>query len=85
MLLTDRALPSLARAAEEELQSARILVFANKQDLPGALSASDIALGMGLADISKTREWAIFPTSAKKNQGIREGMDWLAGKMAGKK
>jgi len=69
---------------EEELETARVLVFANKQDLPGALSSADIAMSMGLADISKAREWAIFPTSAKKGQGIREGMDWLANKLAGK-
>eukprot|EP00889_Picochlorum_renovo_P001793 jgi/Picre1/28823/NNA_004220.t1 len=38
---------------EEELQKAVILVYANKQDLPGALSESEVAEGLGLTDIKK--------------------------------
>ncbi|CAG9466456.1 unnamed protein product [Pedinophyceae sp. YPF-701] len=62
---------------EEELRSALILVLANKQDLPGALSDAQVAEGLGLGDV-RSREWAIFKTSAIRGQGIFEGMDWLA-------
>lgn len=41
-------------------------------------------MAMGLADVNKTREWAIFPSSAKKGEGIKEGMEWLANKLAGR-
>jgi ADP-ribosylation factor-like protein 1 len=61
---------------EEELKDAVILVYANKQDLPNALSEAQIAEAMGLHDI-KTRPWAIFKTSAIKGDGLFEGLDWL--------
>eukprot|EP00197_Chlamydomonas_leiostraca_P008015 CAMPEP_0202866084 /NCGR_PEP_ID=MMETSP1391-20130828/7195_1 /ASSEMBLY_ACC=CAM_ASM_000867 /TAXON_ID=1034604 /ORGANISM="Chlamydomonas leiostraca, Strain SAG 11-49" /LENGTH=199 /DNA_ID=CAMNT_0049546001 /DNA_START=29 /DNA_END=626 /DNA_ORIENTATION=- len=62
---------------EEELKDALILVYANKQDLPGALSDAQIAEGLGLHDI-KSRDWAIFKTSAVKGEGLFEGLDWLS-------
>jgi ADP-ribosylation factor-like protein 1 len=34
--------------AEEELKGAAVLVYANKQDLPGALSDAEVAEGLGL-------------------------------------
>jgi ADP-ribosylation factor-like protein 1 len=63
---------------EEELKDAAVLVFANKQDLPGALDAAAVSEGLGLHSI-KTRQWSIFTTSALKGDGLWEGMDWLAG------
>ena len=63
--------------AEEELADAVVLVYANKQDVPGALTESQITEGLGLADI-KDRQWAIFKTSAIKGEGLWEGMEWLS-------
>ena len=54
-----------------------ILVYANKQDLPGALTDVQITEGLGLAEI-KNRQWAIFKTSAIKGEGLWEGMEWLS-------
>ena len=62
---------------EEELRDAAVLVFANKQDLPGALDAAAVSEGLGLHAI-KTRQWSIFRTSALKGEGLWEGMAWLA-------
>jgi ADP-ribosylation factor-like protein 1 len=62
---------------EEELKDAAVLVFANKQDLPGALSDAQVTEGLGLHNI-KSRQWAIFKTSAIKGEGLFEGLDWLA-------
>ena len=62
---------------EEELKDAIILVYANKQDLPGALSEAQVSEGLGLHEI-KTRQWAIFKTSATKGEGLWEGLDWLS-------
>ncbi len=45
------------------------------QDLPGALSDAQIAEGLGLHDI-KSRDWAIFKTSAVLGEGLFEGLDW---------
>jgi len=62
---------------EEDLAEAAVLVFANKQDVPGALSELQITEGLGLAEI-KNRQWAIFKTSALKGEGLWEGMEWLS-------
>uniref|UniRef100_A0A7S3VGK6 Uncharacterized protein n=1 Tax=Dunaliella tertiolecta TaxID=3047 RepID=A0A7S3VGK6_DUNTE len=62
---------------EDELKDSLILVYANKQDLPGALSDAQIAEGLGLYSI-KNRTWAIFKTSAVKGEGLTEGLDWLS-------
>jgi hypothetical protein len=56
---------------EEELKDALILVYANKQDLPGALSEAQISESLGLHDV-KSRPWAIFKTSAIKGEGLFE-------------
>ena len=53
---------------EEELADAVVLVYANKQDLPGALSDAQITEGLGLTEI-KDRQWAIFKTSAYQGGG----------------
>ena len=57
---------------EEELADAVVLVYANKQDLPGALSDAQITEGLGLTEI-KDRQWAIFKTSAIKGEGLWGG------------
>ena len=47
------------------------------QDLPGALDDAAVAEGLGLSSI-KSRDWAIFKTSAIKGDGLFEGLDWLS-------
>ncbi|GMN52155.1 hypothetical protein TIFTF001_021298 [Ficus carica] len=62
---------------EEELRGAVVLIFANKQDLPGALDDAAITESLELHKI-KNRQWAIFKTSAIKGEGLFEGLDWLS-------
>uniref|UniRef100_A0A8C4Q2A0 ADP-ribosylation factor-like protein 1 n=2 Tax=Eptatretus burgeri TaxID=7764 RepID=A0A8C4Q2A0_EPTBU len=62
---------------EEELRKAVLLVFANKQDITGAMSVTEMASTLGLSAI-KDRKWQIFKTSAIKNLGLEEGMEWLS-------
>jgi ADP-ribosylation factor protein 1 len=52
------------------------LVFANKQDLPMALSVSQIADLMGLHHLGITN-WYIQATCAVTGDGLYEGLDWL--------
>jgi len=66
----------LAMLEEDSLRDACLLVFANKQDLPGAMNDTQISEALGLSSL-KNRQWAIFKTSAIKGQGIYEGLDWL--------
>jgi len=62
---------------EEELKKATLVVFANKQDIEGALTETEVAKELGLAAI-KDRKWQIFKTSAIQGVGLENGMDWLA-------
>ena len=62
---------------EEELRGAAVLIFANKQDLPGALDAAAVTEALELHKL-KSRQWAIFKTSAIKGEGLFEGLDWLS-------
>lgn len=61
---------------EEELKDTILLVFANKQDMKGALNAAAISEALDLASI-KNRQWSIQETSATKGRGLFEGFDWL--------
>ncbi|MQM09070.1 hypothetical protein Taro_041933 [Colocasia esculenta] len=60
---------------EEELKGAVVLVYANKQDLPGALDDAAVTEALELHKI-KNRQWTIFKTSATKGEGLFEGLDW---------
>lgn len=61
---------------EEELINARLLVFANKQDQPGAMTVAEVSNGLGL-DTLKARQWSIHKSCAIKGEGLEEGLDWL--------
>ena len=61
---------------EEELRDAALLVFANKQDQPGAKGAGDISEALRLGEL-RDRNWSIVACSAVDGRGITEGMDWL--------
>mmetsp|Transcript_4466 Transcript_4466/g.9063 ORF Transcript_4466/g.9063 Transcript_4466/m.9063 type:complete len:182 (-) Transcript_4466:221-766(-) len=69
---------------EDELKDAALCVFANKQDLPGALTSAQVSEALGLTSI-KNREWQIFQTSATKGEGLTDGMEWLSSTLAGSK
>lgn len=55
---------------EEELKGAALLVFANKQDQPGVLGASEISEALKLARL-KDRSWSITGCSAVTGEGMR--------------
>eukprot|EP00416_Gambierdiscus_australes_P036325 CAMPEP_0171096826 /NCGR_PEP_ID=MMETSP0766_2-20121228/46036_1 /TAXON_ID=439317 /ORGANISM="Gambierdiscus australes, Strain CAWD 149" /LENGTH=184 /DNA_ID=CAMNT_0011555897 /DNA_START=232 /DNA_END=786 /DNA_ORIENTATION=+ len=61
---------------EERLAGATLLIFANKQDLPGALSATEIRDSLGLEEI-RNRHWYILPCSAYTGEGLLDGINWL--------
>ena len=62
---------------EDELRDAGLLVFANKQDQPGAKGAGEISEALNLGEL-RDRNWSIVACSAVDGRGIDEGMDWLA-------
>ena len=61
---------------EDELRDSGLLVFANKQDQPGAKGAGEISEALRLGEL-KDRNWSIVACSAMDGSGVEEGMDWL--------
>lgn len=62
---------------ENDLSDTPILIFANKQDLPGALSAEDVAIRLDLISL-KSRQWLVQACSAKTGAGVSEGLEWVS-------
>ncbi|KAG1677679.1 ADP-ribosylation factor-like protein 3 [Nymphon striatum] len=69
---------------EKKLDAIPLLVFANKQDLLNAASASDISDGLHLHNI-RNREWHIQACSAISGEGIKNGLDWVCNSLKKKK
>ena len=53
------------------------LVFANKQDLPHAMSAPELTEKLGLQKLTG-RQWYIQACCATTGDGLYEGLDWLS-------
>ncbi len=64
----------------DELRDARLLVFANKQDLPNAMSVPEITEKLGLHAL-RQRTWHIQSTCAMSGEGLYEGLEWLGIKL----
>jgi len=62
--------------SEPALRDAKLVVFANKQDMPQALPATDLVAQLELRMLKQ--KWYLQPTSATTGQGLYEGLDWLA-------
>ncbi|KAI9143261.1 ADP-ribosylation factor family-domain-containing protein [Paraphysoderma sedebokerense] len=74
----------LSMLEEEELKDAALLVLANKQDMPGAMTAAEVSEALGLSAL-RNRQWQIFKCSAVKGEGLNEGLDWMVGCIESKK
>ena len=61
---------------EQDLSSIRILVFANKQDLPGAMKAKEVGSILGIGP-EHTNKVYVQESSARNNTGLLEGFTWL--------
>ena len=63
--------------SEDELRDAALLIFANKQDLPNAMSTAEMTEKLGLHSL-RQRSWYIQAACATSGDGLYEGLDWLA-------
>eukprot|EP00746_Dinoflagellata_sp_MGD_P146859 gnl/MRDRNA2_/MRDRNA2_79280_c0_seq2.p1 gnl/MRDRNA2_/MRDRNA2_79280_c0~~gnl/MRDRNA2_/MRDRNA2_79280_c0_seq2.p1 ORF type:complete len:211 (+),score=54.21 gnl/MRDRNA2_/MRDRNA2_79280_c0_seq2:79-633(+) len=77
----------LKMLADEEMKDAVLLVFANKQDLPNAMSTTEVAdkLALQSAPACRGRPFFIQSTCATTGDGLYEGLDWLSRAVTGKK
>ena len=65
--------------SEGDLSSTILLVFANKQDLPNALSISELSEKL---ELNKLRiQWNVQGCVGTTGQGLYEGLDWLSSKL----
>ncbi|XP_075875287.1 ADP-ribosylation factor 4-like [Nelusetta ayraudi] len=62
---------------EDELKGAVLLVFANKQDLPNALSVGELTEKLSLNQY-RNKPWHVQSTCATQGDGLYEGLDWLS-------
>ncbi|PRP78547.1 ADP-ribosylation factor-like protein 2-like isoform 1 [Planoprotostelium fungivorum] len=82
---------------EEKLAGASLLIFANKQDVPGAHSLEQIIEVLGLKggaaeeeddgttiihNIGAHRHWNIMACSAVTGKGLLEGINWMVDDIA---
>jgi ADP-ribosylation factor 1/2 len=62
---------------EEKLAGVPVLVYANKQDLPDALSLARVTDELDMHK-EKSRKWFVQSCSATSGMGVYEGLDWLS-------
>ncbi|KAK5584102.1 hypothetical protein RB653_005709 [Dictyostelium firmibasis] len=62
---------------QDELMDNQMLIFANKQDMDGAMNTEEIINFLELNSI-KDRKWYVQPCSAIRSDGIYEGFNWVA-------
>jgi len=63
-----------------ELAGAVLLVYANKQDVPNALSSAEVTSGLEMEKI-KNHQWHVQPACAMNGDGLEAGLDWLADRL----
>jgi signal recognition particle receptor subunit beta len=64
--------------AQPALAGLPVLVLANKQDLPSALSPLTVADRMGIHEMGNERQAHVQGCSAQTGDGLSEGFEWLA-------
>jgi len=62
--------------SEPDLQGVPLVLFCNKQDVPGALKLEEISGRFGLAERVGARRWTVQGSCAEKSEGIHEGLNW---------
>ncbi|KAL4102258.1 hypothetical protein PRIC1_006003 [Phytophthora ramorum] len=66
----------------EELANTKLLVYANKQDQPNALSADELRERLELSEVTKNPTH-VQPCVATTGEGLFEGIDWLSAAVTG--
>lgn len=62
----------------DQLRDTILLVFANKQDMPNAMSVSELTTKLGLHELPRSRTWHIRASCATTGDGLYEGLDWVS-------
>ena len=62
--------------------SSGVLIFANKQDLPDAMTVLELTDALQLHAV-KGKQWHVQPSCALTGEGLREGLDWVCARCSG--
>merc|ERR1712187_74513 len=63
--------------SEDMMRDAMLLVFANKQDLPNAMTAAEVTEKLQLNNM-RHRPWFIQSACATTGDGLYEGLEWMS-------
>ncbi|CAG8618609.1 13683_t:CDS:2 [Dentiscutata erythropus] len=63
--------------SDREMKDCLLLVFANKQDLPGAMSPAEVTEKLHLHRM-RDRAWYVHPSCATTGDGLFDGLNWLS-------
>lgn len=69
--------------AHDDLNRAAVLIFANKQDLKGSMTAAEISQQLNLTAI-KTHRWQIQSCCALTGEGLYQGLEWICSQLKNK-
>merc|ERR1712078_877325 len=69
---------------EDEMRDAVLLVLANKQDLPNAMTWAEVTEKLGLHN-HRSRQWFIQSSCATSGDGLYEGLDWMSRTLSSKR
>ncbi|OBT64425.1 ADP-ribosylation factor 6 [Pseudogymnoascus sp. 23342-1-I1] len=68
-------------ADDREMNESLLLIFANKQDIKGALSPQEVTDALDLKNLKQKKTWFVVPSCATTGEGLLEGLSWLANNM----
>ncbi|KAI2638653.1 ADP-ribosylation factor 6 [Hypomontagnella submonticulosa] len=63
---------------DREMQDCLLLVFANKQDVPGAMTPKEVREALQLDNL-RGKVFYVQPSCATTGEGLLEGLAWLSG------
>ncbi|KAI9680694.1 MAG: ADP-ribosylation factor, Arf Arf6 [Caeruleum heppii] len=63
--------------SDREMKDSLLLVFANKQDIAGAMSPTEVTEKLQLSKL-KDKKWYTVPSCATTGEGLFEGLGWLS-------
>nr|QXF29033.1 Arf1b [Gefionella okellyi] len=64
---------------DDMMRDVKVLVFANKHDMPQAMDASELARGLRLTKLS--HKWHVQTSNAVSGDGLYEGFDWVVNEL----
>ncbi|XP_071416311.1 ADP-ribosylation factor-like protein 5B isoform X2 [Pithys albifrons albifrons] len=64
----------------EDLRKAAVLIFANKQDMKGCMTAAEISTYLTLSSI-KDHPWHIQSCCALTGEGLCQGLEWMTSRI----